>query len=68
MITDEIMLSRIEAAKLLNVSPWFIDRLVKQGKLPVFSMGGRMRRYRKSDIERLIKEHTKLRQKGASKA
>ena len=43
-----------EVAQALKLNPYTIRRLVREGKIPAFKIGGQWR-FRKEEIDRLIK-------------
>ena len=43
-----------EVAAFLKLNPYTIRRLVRQGKIPAFKIGGQWR-FRKEEIDRFIK-------------
>jgi len=61
-MTDKTeLLTRKQAAQLMNCSIKFITRLERQGLLPCLALGGHYRRFRRADIEALINKKTKVR-------
>ena len=44
-----------EVAAFLKLNPYTIRRLVRQGKIPAFKIGGQWR-FRKEEIDRFIKK------------
>ena len=49
-----------ELAELLSVNPMTIYRMVDRGELPVYTIGGRAKRFRKDDIEAYLKKVRKI--------
>lgn len=43
-----------EVAKALKLNPYTVRRLVREGKIPAFKIGGQWR-FRKDEIDRFIK-------------
>ncbi len=50
---DRLLIDRIEAARLLSVSPSTVDNMRRRGDLPSVKIGTR-RLFRVADLERLI--------------
>jgi excisionase family DNA binding protein len=55
---DSSLLTTLEVAEMLRVSPMTIHRWRKSGELPVVRIGSTVR-FRASDIDALIARHTK---------
>lgn len=50
------LLTSAEAAALLGLSTWTVERWGREGKLPRVHLSTRAIRYRKSDVRQLIRE------------
>lgn len=44
-----------EVAKALKLNPYTVRRLVREGKIPAFKIGGQWR-FRKEEVDRFIKD------------
>lgn len=53
-MTNPDLVTRQQAAKILNVHPATIDRWRESGKLPWFQVGERAPRFRRADVLALI--------------
>ena len=47
-----------DLAKILNLHPFTVTRLAREGKIPTFNVGG-VWRFRKDQFERWIQQRTK---------
>lgn len=57
-MTDPILLTLTEAAKLLGISRRTLERRIACGALPVFRDGRRLMRVSRSDLETYVRCHT----------
>ena len=53
--SEDDLLTKAEAAKLLRVSPVTISRWLKQGRLPAYRLGPRAVRIRRADVQALLR-------------
>lgn len=52
----EPMLTKSETAKWLSVSPWTLQRMVDDGRLTAVRLRAHSLRFRRSDVERCLRE------------
>ena len=50
------MLTKSETAKWLSVSPWTVQRMVDDGRLNAVRLRAHSLRFRRSDVERCLRE------------
>jgi len=56
VLEEGSLLTRKQAARLLNISPWSLDRLRQRGRLPAISLGPSIVRYLREDLEAFIRQ------------